>query len=299
MELTRRLDAYIRLVRPKTVISTILAAIGGSFYAGNPLEYSSIHIPLMVITGVTLAHFSINALNDYIDYKSGLDLRAPRTPFSGGSKVLVDNIITPIEALLITLTSLSLAFIIGLYLTLYRGLLVLILAITGALIITTYNKILVKIYLGEIAVWIKGVLVFIGTLYTITGFISLQAIVVGLIYGNVSTLVLYANFIPDIEADRLAGRRNLPILLGGKAWLGYLLLSLTLTLILILSTILNLLNPLALLALAPLTLTPKVSYKLKTYKEFKELIEALALNVKMCRSVDIIVTIAIIANAFL
>lgn len=243
-ESTKRLEAYTRIIRPVTAFSTVLAAIGGLFYAGNPLEYSGIHIPLLVVIGVALAHFSVNALNDYLDYKSGLDLLTPRTPFSGGSKVLIDGILSPIEALGVAIALLLLALAIGLHLTLYRGLLVLVLAVTGALIIATYNKFLVKIGLGEVAVWAKGVLVFVGAHYTVAGFMTLEAVAVGMVYGGVSALILYANFIPDVEADRVVGRKTLPVLLGGRAWLGYLMISLTVTLILILLITLKLLNPL-------------------------------------------------------
>jgi 1,4-dihydroxy-2-naphthoate octaprenyltransferase len=297
--LTRRLKAYVRLTRPITALSTVLAAIGGLFYAGNPLDYSGIHIPLLIVTGVMLAHFAVNALNDYLDYRSGLDLLTPRTPFSGGSKVLVDGIMKPVEALGVSLALLLLAFAIGLYLTMYRGLLVLVLAVTGALIIATYNKFLVRIGLGEIAVWAKGVLVFVGAHYTITGFITLEAVAVGMVYGGVSALTLYANFIPDVEADRVVGRKTLPVLLGGKAWLGYLMISLTLTLILVLLVSLRLLSPLAILALIPLALTPKVAFKLKTGKGLEDIVGALALNTRVCRGVDVIVTASIVIEALL
>ncbi len=297
--MNNKLKAFIKLTRPMTATSTILTALGGTFYAINPIEYPEAHIPLIVLVGVTLAHLSVNALNDYFDYKSGLDFRTPRTPFSGGSKVLVDGILSPIEALVTALALLLLAFAIGLYLTLYRGPLILALAVAGALIIVTYNRLLVRFYLGEIAVWVKGVLVFIGAHYTVTGFITMEAVVVGLIYGGVSALILYTNFIPDMEADKAVGRRTLPVLLGDKVWIGYVLLTLTLAAILLLTVAFKLLNPIALLALIPLALTPRVAFKLKARTSFEDLVEALALNARLCRGIDVVVTAAIVVNAFL
>jgi hypothetical protein len=41
-------------VRPKTATSTILTAIGGSLYAGNSLDYTETHIPLLVVTTESL-----------------------------------------------------------------------------------------------------------------------------------------------------------------------------------------------------------------------------------------------------
>jgi len=294
-----RLKAYLRLYRPRTALSTLMTAIGGSFYMGNPLDYGGPHIPLLIVVGVTLAHFSVNALNDYMDYRSGLDLRTPRTPFSGGTKLLVDGVITPIEALALALASLVSALAIGLYLTLYRGPLVLLLALTGALIIATYNKILVKAGLGEISVWAKGVLVFIGSVYTVTGSIPPEAVLVGMVYGGVSTLILYANFIPDVEADRSVGRRTIPAMLGKKAWIGYIAIAAILAILIATLPLLGALNPLALLALIPLALTPRVAEKLGSYSKLEELTQALATNTKLCRSVDLIITTVIIAQAIL
>ena len=38
-----------------------------------------------------MAHTSVNALNEYQDFKSGLDLITVKTPFSGGTKSLPEN----------------------------------------------------------------------------------------------------------------------------------------------------------------------------------------------------------------
>ncbi len=47
--------------------------------------------PALVLLGALAAHGAVNALNEYADYRSGLDLRTARTPFSGGSGTLVDH----------------------------------------------------------------------------------------------------------------------------------------------------------------------------------------------------------------
>jgi hypothetical protein len=44
-------------------------------------------------------------------------------------------------------------------------------------------------------------LVFIGSIYTISGGLSPQNLLAGLIYCGAAALVLYANFIPYLEAD--------------------------------------------------------------------------------------------------
>ena len=39
---------------------------------------------VLAFIGLLLAHISVNTLNDYFDYRSGIDLETRRTPFSGG-----------------------------------------------------------------------------------------------------------------------------------------------------------------------------------------------------------------------
>lgn len=43
---------------------------------------------LLVLLGAAAAHISVNAFNEYLDFRSGLDAMTRRTPFSGGSGVL-------------------------------------------------------------------------------------------------------------------------------------------------------------------------------------------------------------------
>ena len=50
---------------------------------------------ILALAGGLLAHISVNALNEYLDFTSGLDLTTLRTPFSGGSGTLPANISRP------------------------------------------------------------------------------------------------------------------------------------------------------------------------------------------------------------
>ncbi|GAI31321.1 unnamed protein product, partial [marine sediment metagenome] len=55
--------------------------------------------------GLLLAHISVNVLNDYFDYRSGIDLEAKRTPFSGGSGILPAGLLKPGQVLWLGLVS--------------------------------------------------------------------------------------------------------------------------------------------------------------------------------------------------
>ena len=45
----------------------------------------------LIVIGAVSAHISVNMLNEYFDFKSGLDLKTEITAFSGGSGALPDN----------------------------------------------------------------------------------------------------------------------------------------------------------------------------------------------------------------
>ena len=77
---------------------------------------------VLSIIGVTLAQNPVNVLNDYHDYKTGVDAKTVKTPFSGGSKFLVSGLIRPESVFSFGLASLLLAAPIGLYFVLERGL---------------------------------------------------------------------------------------------------------------------------------------------------------------------------------
>lgn len=287
--------AYWRLFRPLTALSTVTAAIGGSLYGGVP-EGSEIALMALTIVGVALAHFSVNALNDYLDYKSGLDLRTPRTPFSGGSKVLVDGLLSPRQALVAFSITFLLAFSIGLIIAALRGPLVLLFAAGGAIIIGTYNKIWLKIYLGEASVVAKGLLVFLGSMYAVHGELNGSAASVGILYGLLSTALLFVNEIPDVMADKSVGRRTLAYALGERAYLGYSFIVILYAIILLYSIYAGLLPLFALASLLPLSLAYTVS---RDMMRRADPLSVMGKNAKICRAGDALLTLSIAVRALL
>ena len=70
---------------------------------------------VLVLIGAVSAHISVNSFNEYFDYKSGLDEKTRRTPFSGGSGRLQQNPELGKPALIMAWIFLSLVGIIGVY----------------------------------------------------------------------------------------------------------------------------------------------------------------------------------------
>ncbi len=171
---------------------------------------------VLALIGALSAHISVNSLNEYFDYKSGLDFRTKRTPFSGGSGVLPENPRMARHALIIGLVTFVLTGIVGIYFVHVWGWRLLPLGLIGLFVIFFYtiwftsNPLLCLVAPGLGF----GTLMVMGTDFVLTGSYSCTALVASLVpFFLVSNLLLLNQF-PDVEPDRSVGRRHLPIALG-------------------------------------------------------------------------------------
>lgn len=208
--------SVIGVIRPPFLLLTpicVLLGIAVAVWEGNSIDVLDM---ILVLAGALSAHISVNALNEYFDFKSGLDFRTIKTPFSGGSGTLVAQPDLVESALMIGVGTLVLTSGIGIYFLLERGWGLLPLGLAGVVIIATYTQwINHNRYLCLIAPGVGfGPLMVIGTCYALTGTYSATAALSSLIpFFLVSNLLLLNQF-PDIEADRSIGRDNFPIAIG-------------------------------------------------------------------------------------
>jgi len=203
---------------PFLTLPPVCVALGTATasYLGYEIHY--IYLALILI-GALAAHIGVNALNEYDDFKTGLDFKTERTPFSGGSGFLPQTpekahiaLITGALACLVTIA-------IGLYFVYLRGQGLLPLGLLGIFIIVAYTRFLTR---GPLSCLIApglgfGPLMVMGTEFVLTGYYSFTGFLVSLIpFFLVSNLLLLNQF-PDVEPDREIGRRHLPIVIGLKA----------------------------------------------------------------------------------
>ena len=179
---------------------------------------SALHFVLALV-GAVAAHISVNAFNEYFDFKSGLDSKTQRTPFSGGSGTLQEKPELSRQALATAIVSLVIVCLVGVYFLWVRGLSLLPLGLVGALLLVIYTPWLAHdSLLCLIAPGLGfGTLMVIGTHFALTGEYSGTAFVASLVpFFLVSNLLLLNQF-PDVEADRSVGRKNFPVAIGRKA----------------------------------------------------------------------------------
>jgi 1,4-dihydroxy-2-naphthoate octaprenyltransferase len=171
---------------------------------------------VLAMLGGLLAHASVNALNEYSDFKSGLDLKTTRTPFSGGSGALAQNPAFAPQALAIGLAALAGTALIGVFFVLRSGWMLLPLGLVGLLTIAIYTPWLSRSpFLCLIAPGLGfGPLMVVGTSFVLTGRYTTTAVVASLVpFFLVSDLLLLNQF-PDASADRTVGRRHVVIAAG-------------------------------------------------------------------------------------
>ncbi len=174
---------------------------------------------VLALLGALAAHISVNALNEYFDFKSGLDFRTQRTPFSGGSGTLPANPDKAPWAARTGWIAFGLTALIGLYFLWVRGWALLPLGLLGLFVIAAYTVWLTRVpLLCLVAPGLGfGVLMVMGTDFVLTGRYSWPAFAASLVpFFLVSNLLLLNQF-PDVEADRSVGRRHLLITAGRRS----------------------------------------------------------------------------------
>jgi 1,4-dihydroxy-2-naphthoate polyprenyltransferase len=245
-------------------------------------SYSPLYA-ILALLGAVAAHISVNALNEYFDFKSGLDMKTTRTPFSGGSGTLPVNPGKSKNAWLVGFISLAIAALVGVYFLTVWGLGLLPLGLLGLLVVFTYTIWLTRSpLLCLVAPGLGfGTFMVMGTHFVLTGVYSWTAFIASLIpFFLVSNLLLLNQF-PDVEPDASIGRRHYPILLGRKKsaiiYISFLLMT---YLSIVIGVAMRALPPFTLLGL--LTLFIAVPASLKVYQnadQLPQLMPALGMNV--------------------
>ena len=277
-----RLKIWFMETRPQfLLLSVVLAFLGtciawydGAFHLGYAL---------LAFLGLLMTHISVNVLNDYFDYKSGIDLETKRTPFSGGSGVIPAKLLTPRQVLWFGLTSFLLALVIGVYFvtTLDGGWLLLPLLVIAAICVLLYTPLVTKLGWPE---WAPGVglgsLPILGAYFVQTTAYTFPVVVACIPSGILVHNLLLLNEFPDAEADRKAGRKTLPIIMGKrKASLVYSALTVVVYLWIIGGVIAGQMPALSLLGLLTIPLAIKAIRGALKHQDMAKLVPAMANNV--------------------
>ncbi|MDH3354594.1 MAG: prenyltransferase [Chromatiales bacterium] len=211
----------------------------------------------LIMIGAIAAHISVNTLNEYFDFTSGLDLKTEKTPFSGGSGALPADPKMARSVLALGLITLFITIVIGIYLMIEQSAQILPVGLVGVMLIYTYTTWINRFpFLCLVAPGIGfGLLMVVGTHIVLTKHYSLMPLLAALIPFFLVNNLLLLNQYPDIDADKSVGRNHLPIAYGtSKSTITYALFMLGAYLLIALSVVMGYFPMLSLIALLPMAL---------------------------------------------
>ncbi|MFZ5942026.1 MAG: prenyltransferase [Bacteroidota bacterium] len=197
------------------LMTALSAAIGGILaYRDGAFSWP---LFLAALFGLVFAHASNNLINDFVDFKKGIDHdNYYRSQY--GPQPLEHGLMTQGELFRYIAFSLIVALGLGTYLVTQTGMLTLILMGVGLLFVLFYTWPLKYIGLGEpsvILIW--GPLMVGGTYFVITGAWSWEVALIALVYALGPTSVLFGKHTDKLNEDKKKKVYTLPVILGEKA----------------------------------------------------------------------------------
>lgn len=252
-----KLMAVIQSMRiPFLVLTPVSVFLGASTVVANQAD---VHFGLLalILFGALLAHIGVNTLNEYFDFKNGLDFTTVKTPFSGGSGALPKHPEMASAVLVVGISSLIVCAVIGSFFIWEYGLGIAPIGIIGLFLIIVYTEWINRYpFLCLIAPGIGfGLLMVVGTQYLLEGEYSYLSWLAAMIPLFLVNNLLLLNQYPDIQADSDVGRNTFPIAYGVKnSNLVYLLFILATITVIVAAVFIGYFPALGLIALLPIPL---------------------------------------------
>lgn len=189
-------------------VGAALAATHGSF---------SWTLYIVTATAMILVHGGVNLMNDFFDFRSGVDVEdAATTQYR--PHPLVEGKIYPMPVLWVSIILFSLGIALGLSLAYLRGGEILWIGIIGVIagVFYTAPPLSYKYRAwGEFSVFLMwGPLAVEAAYFIQTGHFSWAAFWISIPFGVLVALVLFANNLRDVETDARAEVNNLAMIFG-------------------------------------------------------------------------------------
>ena len=216
IQLSKMISVWLRVIRVRFLLASIIAVSVGlalHWSQNGSIDYLDL---ILTFAGVMALHASVDLLNDYWDFKRGIDTKTTRTKMSGGTGVLPEGLLKPSSVYRAGVAFLIIGSLIGSYFVMTHGILIAIILGFAILSIYFYSTKIVDSGLGEFFVAVKGSMIVIGTFFIQSGEVNIESILAGIVIGTLSSLVLFIASFPDHDADKSKGRKTLVIVVGKK-----------------------------------------------------------------------------------
>ncbi len=225
-EITSKKEAWLHAVRLRTLPLALASILSGSALA---LWQNSFRLEIFILASLTTIFLQIlsNLSNDYGDFVHGADSSERQGPI----RAVQSGIISLKEMKKAMFLFALLSFISGLFLIflafsnwmlslLFLG--IGLAAIWASINYTSGNNPYGYAGFGDLSVFIFfGLTGVLGTYFLHTLNFNLYALFIAISLGCFSTCVLNINNIRDIESDKTAGKRSIPVRIGRKKAIAY------------------------------------------------------------------------------
>jgi len=208
------LSVWLRVIRVRFLLASVIAVSVGLALTWQQNSSIDPFDAILIFVGVMALHASVDLLNDFWDFKRGIDTNTKRTKMSGGTGVLPEGLLKPSSVYRAGIVFLIIGSVIGSYFVITDGITIGIILGFAILSIYFYSTKIVDSGLGEFFVAVKGSMIVIGTFYIQSGEITIESILGGIVVGVLSSLVLFIASFPDHDADKSKGRKSLVIAVG-------------------------------------------------------------------------------------
>lgn len=220
MIVIRKILLWLRIVRPQTLFASLCPVLVGLIVVAqagvHPDEPGAVATVLCALALQVLS----NLINDLYDYRRGAD-KAGRKGFR---RALAEGEVSEKQMKVACYITLAIALLLGLYLVLRGGWVILMVGLSALLFAWLYTATSHSLsYLGiaDIFVWLYyGVVATMGTIWLQLPYdegcygLLRQGFWAGSVCGLVSMSVLMINNLRDMEDDHKAGKHTLPVRIG-------------------------------------------------------------------------------------
>lgn len=210
------IKVWLRVIRIRFLLASVIAVSVGLAINWNLNNTVDVFPAIMTFAGVIALHASVDLLNDYWDFKRGIDTSTKRTKMSGGTGVLPEGLLNPSSVYRGGIVFLIIGGVIGAYFVVVEGWVIAVLLGFAIFSIYFYSTKIVDSGLAEFFVAVKGTMIVLGTFFIQSNQLTLEAALGGIVVGVLSSLVLFIASFPDHDADKSRGRKTLVIVAGKK-----------------------------------------------------------------------------------
>ncbi|GMW07353.1 MAG: 1,4-dihydroxy-2-naphthoate octaprenyltransferase [Nevskiales bacterium] len=213
-------SVMLAATRPRFLPASILPILIGSAWGARAAGALDVTALLLALAATALVHAASNVYNDVSDDLLGTDRvnTAHLHPFSGGSRLIQDGLLSRDSMRRLALALAVLAIGVGLLLAWQAGPAVLGAGLVGGALGAAYSLPGLRLAgrgLGEATIAIAfGILPVTGAAWLQTGSLDAMALLLALPVSAWVAAIILANEIPDASADAATGKRTLAVRLG-------------------------------------------------------------------------------------